>query len=251
MCAKLSAPRDGAQTHFCVGKSVVAGESRHSRIKCMTVAEIYLRYRIMPSLQLHQLRVAAVATFIAQKCRESIDVQAVTLAGLFHDMGNIIKSDFSRFPEFIQPEGIEYWQSVKDDFIKKYGAQTHEANVLIAKEIGLPEKSIQLIDGVSFSHIRDILVNGTNEQQIVEYADCRVGPHGVLPLRERLAEARKRYLEGGSTKAYYSEDGFLTLCDAVEAIEQKISAECSLKPDEITDASIAPIIDELKHFQVK
>jgi len=81
--------------------------------------EIYREYRLMPSLSLHQLRVAAVAKLICDSFKERIDTNNVVLACLYHDMGNIIKFDLNYFPEFTKPEGLEYWQKIKEDYIKK------------------------------------------------------------------------------------------------------------------------------------
>ncbi len=68
-----------------------------------TVQQIYNDYNILPLLQLHQLRVAGVAKLITESITIPVDAQAVVLACLFHDMGNIIKADFTYFPEALQP----------------------------------------------------------------------------------------------------------------------------------------------------
>ena len=57
-------------------------------------------------------------------------------------MGNIIKSDLTVFPEFREPEGLDYWQNVKDDYVKKYGTDHHAANAIIAREIGLVDRVV-------------------------------------------------------------------------------------------------------------
>src|SRR3989344_8748672 len=101
-----------------------------------TPREIYSAYKIMPSLQLHQLRVAAVAKLLCEGCTKPINEHDVILACLFHDMGNIIKSELSYFPDFTEPEGVEYWERVKADFVEAYGTDSHTANIAIAKEIG-------------------------------------------------------------------------------------------------------------------
>ena len=85
-----------------------------------TVQQIYNEYRLMPTLQLHQLRVAGVAKIIADSFNGEIDKESIVLACLFHDMGNIIKFDLKNFPEYNQPEGIEYWQKVQSEFLEKY-----------------------------------------------------------------------------------------------------------------------------------
>ncbi|MDP3646345.1 MAG: HD domain-containing protein [bacterium] len=213
-----------------------------------TPREIYLAYKIMPNLQLHQLRVAAVGKLICDNFLKPIDAQSVILAGLFHDMGNIIKSDFAQLSEFIKPEGAEYWESVKAEFIKTYGDSAHNANVAIAKEIGVNDGVVALINGVSFANMDTIVEGDSYEQKICEYADTRVGPFGVLSQIERLDEARQRSIARG--KNYYSEDGFNTLSAVASQLEHQIFEFTKLRSEDIDDASVAPIIEQLWDYPV-
>src|SRR3989344_7719535 len=100
---------------------------------------------IMPSLQLHMFRVTSVAQIICESLGENVILVSeahpesgswtsqddaknnILSACLLHDMGNILKFNLDLFPEFLQPEGKEYWQKVKDSFEKKYGKDEHEA----------------------------------------------------------------------------------------------------------------------------
>src|SRR3989344_4621725 len=160
-----------------------------------TAQEIYEQYKIMPSLQLHHLRVASVGKLLSGSVKKPVDAHAVILACLFHDMSNIIKSNLKYFPDFCEPEGVAYWEQVKQEYVEKYGSDHHAATVGIVKEVGLPRRAVELIEGVGYSKLETILAGEDLEQKICEYADTRVGPHGVLPLKERLAEGRARYLE--------------------------------------------------------
>src|SRR3989344_8037906 len=164
-----------------------------------TARQLYTEYKIMPSLQLHQLRVAAVGKLVCDNFTPpaggAINTHDITLACLFHDMGNIIKSELSYFPEFLEPQGLVYWQGVKDEYVKKYGADHHAANSAIARDIRLPENVCTLIDSLGFSKLEEVLKDPSLERKVCEYADLRVGPYGVLPLIERLLEGRRRYLE--------------------------------------------------------
>lgn len=215
----------------------------------MNVRELYTQYRILPGLQLHQLRVAGIGKYLVERLAKDIDGQAVILACLFHDMGNIIKSDLTKFPEFLAEQGDQYWRGVQEEFVAKYGGSAHEANVAIAREIGLPLRSVQLIDGVGFGNMAITASGGSWEQKIVEYADCRVGPHGILPLQERLEEARGRYLSRGD-RAYYTEEGFVRLSRAAQEIERQLFAELTVAPSDIDDAAVAPYMEKLWDYQV-
>ena len=99
-----------------------------------TAGEIYAAYTIMPALQLHQLRVAAVGKMIADHFSGTLHSNDVILACLFHDTGNIIKFDLDNdvLSQLREPEGKEYWQRVKDEWIAKYGNDEHVASLAIA-----------------------------------------------------------------------------------------------------------------------
>jgi len=215
-----------------------------------TPKEIYREYRIMPNLQLHQLRVAAVAKIISDNFTVPINAHDVILACLFHDMGNILKSDLTTFPEFLEPEGRDYWEKVKADCISKYGTNAHEGNVAISRELKLSPEVTRYIDGMSFSGMNKTAEGESFEQKICEYADMRVGPYGILSMQERLAEARARYVAANSAKPYYSEKGFEELAGFAQEIERQIFEHASIKPGAVTDDAVAPLIEELSEYAV-
>ena len=63
------------------------------------ITDIYEKYKIMPLLAMHQIRVAAVAMMICDSLSVPIDKDSVIKACLLHDIGNIIKFDLNHFPE--------------------------------------------------------------------------------------------------------------------------------------------------------
>lgn len=221
-----------------------------------TAQEIYTEYNILPTLQLHQLRVAAVGKMLCEHSEETLNIHDVITACLFHDMGNIIKSDLSAFPEFLEPKGLAYWQSIKDEYVRKYGTDHHEANTSIAKEIGFPEGAYKLLAGIGFSKLEEILKTGSSEQQICEYSDLRVGPHGVLSMRDRLDEGRKRYARrnpnelGGTISMGSNEELYQARVHFAEELERKIFSKVNMTPDDITDSAIENTIEELRKYSV-
>lgn len=217
----------------------------------MTVQEIYERYKIMSALQLHQLRVAAVAKIVCENSTRAYDAESIVLACLFHDMANIIKSDLDTFPDFLEPEGRAHWELVKKEFVEKYGTNVHNAALHIAKEIGLPPRAIGLIGGVGFSNLAQIRDGIDAEQQVVEYADLRVGPHGVIPLLARIEEARQRYAfaKHPDVPVHRAEE-FERLRQAASDIERQLFKECDIVPDEITEQSVQPLIGDLRSLRV-
>lgn len=219
----------------------------------MTTQEIYERYHIMPGLQLHQLRVAAVAEAICENSLLELDTQSVVLAGLFHDMANIIKSDLVLFPELLEPLGIGHWQRIKDEFVAEYGINEHAAAQRIARAIGLPDEVIQLIGGIGFSKLETIRDDASYEQKIIEYADLRVGPHGVLSMAARLEEAHQRYRHrygDENNDIPRTEESYERLRAAASDIEQQIFTDASIGPDDITEESVQPAIKKLRDLSV-
>jgi hypothetical protein len=208
-----------------------------------TVQQIYSDYKIMPNLQLHQLRVAAVAKTIIDNFQEPLNEKGIILACLFHDMGNIIKSDLNYFPEFLEPEGLEYWQNVKNKYIDKYGHEEHIATEKIAKEINLSFNVLACIKKIGFSNAKINEIDDSFENKICNYSDMRVGPYGVLPMEERIHEGHKRY--EGRKHAIYS-DSFDSLVESLRNIEKQIFNKTNIKPSEISNDVIDSIIKELR-----
>lgn len=215
-----------------------------------TVQDIYTAYRINSGLQLHQLRVAGVAQLIVRAQSIPVDEQAVVHACLFHDMGNILKSDPPLFPSLFEPEGVEYWLRVKQEVEMKYGTDEHVATEAIVQEFGLLEASVQLIRGIRFSHIDEISRTGSREQQIVQYADMRVAPYGVVSLRERVEEGAKRYAlrKGVGGEGIYNPFIYEESRVALERIETMLFEH--IRPGDISNATVDPLVDALRTLHV-
>ena len=218
-----------------------------------TVRDVYEQYKIMPNLQLHQLRVAAVGKYVCSTFRIPIEEDVVVLTGLFHDMGNIIKSDFDAFPDMfkeLQEKGIPYWKQVKSEFLNTYGDDEHAATVAIAKEIGLPSRVIAVMDGIGFHHIDEIIAETTYERKLAEYSDGRVGPYGVLSLRDRLDDSKKRYKDRLQKRHINADDHYLALAQSFDVLEKQIMNSADFQPHDLTDAVIAPIMAELWDYTI-
>jgi hypothetical protein len=213
-----------------------------------TPVDIYTEYKIMKNLQMHQLRVAAVGKLLCDNLAIPIQTEDVVLAGLFHDMGNIIKFDLERFPEFRKPEGAEYWQKVKDEFLAKYGTDEHAATHRIATEIGLPERIIEILKSIGFSKLEHIRLRVPYEQKIVQYADMRAAPLGIVSMDERIAEAATRYNYRGESEEAQEHSRLLMNC--AHELERQLFSVAAISPEDITDERIAPLIEELRAYPV-
>jgi hypothetical protein len=213
------------------------------------ISDIYQQYKIPLNLQRHMLWVAAVATIICDNFDEPLPKEDIVTACLLHDMGNIIKYELGYFPEFLEPQGLEYWQKVQDEFREKYSRDEHKVTFLITKELGLSDKIIELASGNGFQLLckcrdaEDILM------KMMHYCDNRVGPYGILSYDERMEEARKRYQ---NREGYIIEDDKrqkLVACG--KDIEKQIFAKCKIKPEDINDETVKLIIESLKDFVIK
>lgn len=211
------------------------------------IRDIYEEYKIMPNLQMHQLRVAGVVSQLCDSLNLEVTKETLIITCLLHDMGNIIKSRLDYFPEFIQPEGLDYWQNVKYEFIQKYGDDEHEATVQIIKELGLSERVVSLAGENRFSYMCKHSEAEDLMQKLIHYADGRVGPHGILSYDERMNDANKRYK---NHKLSVEEEERDRLVNCGRDIEKYIFSHSTIKPEDINDESIAPMIEELKNFEI-
>ena len=228
----------------------------------MNILEIYRKYQIMPQLAEHQLKVAAVADVILGSLvppqppfghllpqGEGI-LKDVVSACLLHDMGNIVKFDLTKgqglYPElFIKSEERAYWENVKQEFVEKYGSISHQATDGILKEMEISNRILELVDGVGFDQAVDKLQSEDFGKKICAYSDMRVGPKGVISLEERFADLRVRYKshpEGAQNREVFE--------DALRQIERQIFERCKIRPEQITEQAIKPLVGELKNFDV-
>lgn len=208
----------------------------------MDIEKIYSSYKITPTLQLHQKRVAGVCDYITTHFNKPLDKDDMIKACLLHDMGNIVKFDFSKFPEFFKPEGVEYWKNIQNEFIQKYGHDDHMATELIVRELGVNETVFSYIDAIGFSNA-DIIENDSSfEKKICLYADQRVGPYGVSSLLDRLEESKKRYTNH-PTKSHWVKE-YDVLSDALLKLEKQIFDNCSINPEDVTDETIDSFVSK-------
>jgi len=232
----------------------------------MNISDIYKKYQIMPQLQEHQFRVAAVAMLISgdinrgitpdiQQSRTDaeVNIDDVVKACLLHDMGNIIKFDLvvtdRLHPNRFSKDDLAYWQKVKNDYIAKYGNDEHHASIEISREIGVNERIIGLIDCIGFQNGKSNAESSDFGKKICAYSDMRVGPKGIISLEERFTDLRKRYdakhkLMGGN------ENLRLEFEEGLRQIEKQIFQKYKIKPEEITEKEIKEKLEELKGFEI-
>ncbi len=212
-----------------------------------TIIDVYENYKIPPTLQMHMLRVASVAAMICDHWQgEAVDKNKIVTVCLLHDMGNILKFKFDVFPEMFEPEGVEYWQNIQEEYRTKYGDNEHHATIQIIHELGLAEEIGALADQNHFSLLCEHAASDDILVKIMHHADMRVDPFGIVSYEARMEEGRKRY----AGRSGYDELGRQHLVDCGKEIENQIFAKCDIKPEDINDTTAAPYIEELKNFVI-
>lgn len=211
------------------------------------ITDIYEKYKIMPLLAMHQIRVAAVAMMICDSLSVLLDKDSIIKACLIHDIGNIIKFDLNHFPEHNEPQGIEYWEQVKNEYINKYGNDEHVASVKIAKELHVSQFIIELVTSVNSSFIIEIKNGDDLAKKICNYADNRVTPHGVTSIKERNLEAKERYKN--HIRSFDDESNNLFIFN-MEMIEKQIFYLSNIKPEDINDESVSEYIEKVKNLEI-
>ena len=160
----------------------------------MNVNKIYQKYNIPPNLQKHMLRVAALSRILIDNWNgNEIDKKSVVLACLFHDMANIIKFKFDKPLLFDEEQNnIDFWNNIRKQYVSKYGENVHKATLTICQEIGLNKKVLDLINNLDWDNTIKVLENKDNGSAVCIYCDMRIGPHGILSLKDRIDNLQTR-----------------------------------------------------------
>jgi hypothetical protein len=211
----------------------------------MLIFEAYEKYKIMPGLQEHQLRVAAVAETILENFTQPLSGRdKIVKACLLHDIGNIIKFNLGKLPEFLEPLGLKYWQGVQAEFVLRYGKDEHAASIQIAREMKMPERVLELIESIGFSQGLSNAKTNDWAKKICAYSDMRVAPKGLVSLEARLDDLRVRYNQGQSNFQVRQFE------DALREIEKQIFKHCNIRPEDITEVKVSKVADKLKVWRV-
>jgi len=215
----------------------------------MTISEIYSKYEIPQNLQEHMLRVAAVGSLLVDFLSENItlDKHVVISDLLLHDMGNILKYDFSDHIKFDADE-LDNLKRIQSNFILKYGNIVHDATTKIARELGVSEDIIFIIENSGSSKVADIVKGENWYRKVCAYADFRVAPYGVVSVNERFDDIVKRY-KGRNHP----------LADVVKTeekrantliLEKQIQEKCKNNLSLIVDETIGEIMKKLKSYAI-
>ena len=206
------------------------------------ILQIYKDYGIPENLQLHMLRVAACSKKIIDNWTgPHINKNSLYRVLLLHDMGNIVKIPEDEFDDHV-------FQSVRKKYFDLYGKDDHIVSLVIAKELGLLEHELKLMNDKIFINNEKTLQSDSYEAKIGSYCDQRVAPDGVMPLLERLIEAKERYKDKPGSSMNNTQTDMLIQCATI--IEKQIMDKCNIHPDDITDESVLGNIQFFKDYSI-
>ncbi len=203
------------------------------------ITDIYVKYSIPKNLQEHMECVACVAYYITEHTTIQVDTKLIVGGALTHDLGNILKFDLELHRKIFTLSEETFLEIVnnKELFKSMYGSNCEAMTIDILKKEGFEQKYIDIVTDINFTDIPKICTKDL-EKQILKYADLRVGLLGVITLQERLDDAEVRYPD------IINE----TNLQALYQMEKNIFSHCKIKPEDITEESIAPYMEKLTNF---
>ncbi|MFC1790070.1 HD domain-containing protein [Patescibacteria group bacterium] len=213
----------------------------------MKIKDIYQRLGIIPDLVEHMLTVTKVVLFIKRHWRgPEIDWKRLVKTALLHDVGNIVKFDFDKYPQFLGKEQkrILHWKKTQAQTIAKYGTDDHEATKKMLKELKLDQEMIKVILEKSFGNSVQVAKGNNWYAKILHYADGRVMPHGVVTLEERFQDVRER------RPKYTNRPDFEDLLTASREIESQIQAQLDMPISAINKKTIGAIKKDFLEVKV-
>lgn len=73
-----------------------------------------------------------------------------------------------------------------------------------------------------------------------------MAPFGITPLNNRLREVQDRFMrnKGIDEKAYR------LLASSMRTIEKQIFTHCKIKPSDINDQAVNPLLKNLRNFEI-
>ena len=213
---------------------------------------IYRSYRVPENLQLHMLKVASVGKWITENWQgQPIDKEDIITTLLIHDIGNLVKGIDDSFSNLF-PQGykyLPYWKAVQGWVKERYGATDIQATLKIAKEIGVSDRILFLLEKKQFANNENTFNSDDIELKICAYADQRVSPYGVVSLISRLEEAVRRYKD--SPTASVNSPNRDRLIECAVGIEKQIFESIDKAPGNIYDDAIIDYMRDLRSFHFK
>jgi len=191
------------------------------------------------------LRVASLGSLICDRIASTtLHEELVVKTLLLHDMGNILKFDFSRIDLFEEAdrENLKAYKIAQQKFRKQYGLNPDEATLKIINEVTHNQSIVNLCRDSHWENLGQVLKTDNWEAKIACYADMRVGPFGLLTLAERIQDLKKRRPEESSTLDRLLRQGL--------AVEKELDNITELKLNELSDNEVKQRMMELNMLEI-
>ena len=213
----------------------------------MRIINIYSKFAITPNLQEHMIRVAKVVKFIKNHWTgPHVDWDEVFKAALLHDVGNIVRFNFDKYPQFLGEEikRVDYWKEKQNEIIAKYGTDDHDATKKMLEEINIPQSLIDIIQSKSFGKSIELSKSDNWIVKLLYYGDSRVMPNGIGTLDERLTDVTQRIGK------YRDDPNLPNLVTACKEIEKQIQHNTNIDLSQITDDTVSKNDKEFLEMEV-
>lgn len=199
----------------------------------MRTRELYKRYRVMPQLETHMLRVAGVAEIVTKDWSDDETARECVAACLTHDLGNIVKFDLAH--PLVPIDNLDYWQGVQREDRERYGRDAVLATQAMLTEAGLGQYADYLSeeDRTFNSPVAPDWDKISRPALLILYADLRVAPSGVVTLEQRTNDLARRYGKVRPESAWSKE---------LEAYVQSLT---TVVVKTIGEADVTPLFDKM------
>ena len=187
------------------------------------------------------LRVAAVGSLVCENwIGPKINKEDIIAVLLIHDLGNIVKMDFESEAglKLIGDERkrIDYWKQVKREVIEKYGSDDHIVSEKMVDELWISERLKFILENHVFNNNEATVKYNDWGTKITAYADQRVGPFGVLSLKQRFRDLKERYSQKENENVNNPKiDIFI---DCAFELEKQVLDNTTIGPKSINDKSV-------------
>lgn len=191
------------------------------------------------------LRVGAVASIICDSLIEVVvDKNLIVTTALLHDMGNIIKYDFSKVDLLDEKDKtrVNDLKLTQKKFINKYGDSPDEATLSVIKEITSDSSVVNLCKNSHWELADQFLHTDFWDRKIVLYSDIRVGPFGVFGLNDRFDDLENRRPGEKASLRVLRHQGI--------EIEKEIQRAVKINLQDINDQLIEKEVENLRNFTI-
>jgi hypothetical protein len=200
-------------------------------------------------MQMHMFRAAAAGEMVIDNWfGPKINGNDIIAALLLHDLGNIVKMDVedengvsAKLLKEHNDKPMDFWREKKKEMIKKYSENDHDATNKMIEELDVPKEVKFIVTKGIFLDNDFTLASDNWELKIKAISDQRIGPWGVLSLKERFEDVKIRYLKrtSGSSINHPKAQEYI---NCAFKLQEQVFANCKIKPEDINDSTIKPYL---------